>query len=86
MPKLPSLSHHGSSAKHRSTDSALFPHQFGIEITFPELKKTKTINIVALKAVYKLLLAYMIPMGNGNIPKAAAIWKLYLRQVSNLFL
>ena len=33
-------------------------------MTFPELKKTKTINIVALKAVYKLLLAYMIPVNN----------------------
>lgn len=66
--------------------TVLFPHQFGIEMTFPELKKTKTINIVALKAVYKLLLAYMIPVVTGNIPKAAAIWKLYLRHVSNLFL
>ena len=64
VPKSPSLSHHESSAKHRSTDSALFPHQFGIEMAFPELKKTKIINIVALKAVYKLLLAYMIPVNN----------------------
>lgn len=59
-----------SRAKHRSTLSLLFPHQFGIVTTFPELKNTNIANIEMLNAA----------------SHAAAIKKLYRLQVSNLLL